>query len=57
MQIDWRKEFKYQWEQIHGMFHGIHKHLAITLFLMITVAGPVFGAMFIINWIISCIAG
>ena len=57
MQIDWRKEFKYQWEQVHGMFHGIHKHLAITLFLMITVAGPVFGAMFIINWIISCIAG
>lgn len=52
MKINWKKEMEFQRDQFFGMFDGLHKDLGITLFLMVTVAGPIFGALFLIDYIV-----
>jgi hypothetical protein len=52
MKIDWKKEWEFQRAQVEGMFHGLGEDLKITAILMVTVAGPIFGAMFLIDYVV-----
>lgn len=51
MKIDWKKEMEFQRAQFSGMFHGLGEDLKITVILMVIVAGPIIGAMFLIDYV------
>jgi len=53
MKIDWKKEWDFQVAQGKGMYHGIHKDLAITLALMGIVIPPILGMLLVFDWMVK----